>query len=110
MHAIEVAEHGGPDVLRYIEKPDATPGPGELLIKTDAIGVNFIDTYFRSGAYPREVPFVVGSEVCGTVVALGDGVDGFAVGDRVVTATANGGYAELSTAPAALGRNFVGVE
>ena len=74
MHAIEVAEHGGPEVLRYVEKPKPSPGPGEVLIEAEAIGVNYIDTYFRSGAYPREVPFVLGTEVCGTVAAVGDGV------------------------------------
>src|SRR5690242_9986687 len=100
VHAIEVAEHGGPEVLRYIELPEPAPGPGELLIKAEAIGVNFIDTYFRSGQYPRDVPFVVGMEVCGTVVAKGDGVADFQLGDRVVTANASGAYAEFSTAPA----------
>jgi NADPH2:quinone reductase len=100
MHAIQVVEHGGPEVLRYVELPEPSPGPGEVLIKADAIGVNFADTYFRSGLYPRPVPFVLGTEVCGTVAALGDGVDDFQVGDRVVTANANGAYAEFSTAPA----------
>src|SRR6516162_9950891 len=57
MHAIEVTETGGPEVLRYVETPEPTPGPGELLIRAEAIGVNFIDTYFRSGQYPRELPF-----------------------------------------------------
>lgn len=100
MHAIEVAETGGPEVLTYTEKPKPKPGPGEVLIKTDAIGVNYIDTYFRSGAYPRELPFIVGSEVCGTVAAVGPDVAAINVGDRVVTATADGGYAEYCTAPA----------
>ncbi|MGO9351349.1 MAG: quinone oxidoreductase family protein [Mycobacterium sp.] len=100
MHAIQVSETGGPEVLHYVEVPQPTPGPGEVLIKAEAIGVNFIDTYFRSGQYPRELPFIVGSEMCGTVVATGDGADGFSAGDRVVTATAPGGYAEFSTAPA----------
>jgi len=104
MHAIQITETGGPEVLRYVEIPQPTPGPGELLIKTEAIGVNFIDTYFRSGHYQRELPFVVGAEVCGTVVALGDGAEagGISIGDRVVTSTASGGYAEFSTAPAFL--------
>lgn len=104
MHAIEVSETGGPEVLRYVDLPQPSPGPGELLIKAEAIGVNFIDTYFRSGQYPRPLPFVVGSEVCGTVAALGDRVDngGIAVGDRVVSASANGGYAEFCTAPTLL--------
>jgi NADPH2:quinone reductase len=104
MHAIEVSETGGPDVLRYVDIPQPTPGQGELLIKADAVGVNFIDTYFRSGQYPRPLPFVIGSEVCGTVIAVGEGADagGLAVGDRVVSASANGGYAEFCTAPALL--------
>lgn len=100
MHAIEVAETGGPEVLAYVEKPQPTPGPGEVLIKAEAIGVNFLDTYFRSGQYPRETPFVVGNEVCGTVEAVGDDVAALKVGDRVVTAQANGAYAEYSVAPA----------
>ncbi|ETW23627.1 quinone oxidoreductase family protein [Mycobacterium gastri] len=106
MHAIEVSETGGPEVLRYVETQQPEPGHGQLLIKAEAIGVNFIDTYFRSGQYPRPLPFIIGSEVCGTVVALGDGSatanGAIAVGDRVVSASANGGYAEFCTAPAFL--------
>jgi NADPH:quinone reductase len=102
MHVIEVAEIGGPEVLRHVEKPRPSPGAGEVLIKTEAIGVNFIDTYFRSGSYPRDVPFVVGTEVAGTVAAVGDGVTTLKLDDRVVTAAAAGGYAEFSTAPAQL--------
>ena len=100
MHAVEVAETGGPEVLSYIEKPTPTPESGQVLIKADAIGVNYIDTYFRSGMYPRELPFVVGTEVCGTVAAVGDDVAAINVGDRVVTANAFGAYAEFCTAPA----------
>jgi NADPH2:quinone reductase len=100
MHAIEITETGGPEVLRHVETAQPTHGHGELLIKTEAIGVNFIDTYFREGKYPRQVPFVLGSEACGTVAAVGAGVDGFSVGERVVSAAANGGYAEFVTAPA----------
>ncbi|HSA41278.1 MAG TPA: alcohol dehydrogenase catalytic domain-containing protein, partial [Mycobacterium sp.] len=100
MHAIEVARTGGPDVLQYLERDRPEPGPGEVLIKAEAIGVNFIDTYFRSGLYPRETPFVVGTEVCGTVAAVGDGVAALNVGDRVVTANADGAYAEFCVAPA----------
>jgi NADPH2:quinone reductase len=102
MHAIEITETGGPEVLRYVETAQPAPGRGELLIKAEAIGVNFIDTYFREGKYPRQLPFVIGSEVCGAVAAIGEGVDGFSVGDRVVSAAANGGYAEFATAPAFL--------
>lgn len=100
MHAIEVAETGGPEVLRYVEKPMPSPGVGEVVIKADAIGVNYIDTYFRSGLYPRPVPFVGGQEVCGTVAAVGEDVAAISVGDRVVTANATGAYAEYCTAPA----------
>jgi NADPH2:quinone reductase len=98
MHAIEIAEIGGPEVLRYVEKPQPSPGPGEVLIKAEAIGVNYIDTYFRSGHYQRPLPFVLGTEVAGTVAAVGDGVTTLAVGDRVVTAAASGAYAEFTTA------------
>lgn len=100
MQAIEVAETGGPEVLTYVERPTPSPGPGEVLIKAEAIGINFIDTYFRSGLYPRPTPFILGLEVCGTVAAVGDDVAALGVGDRVVTAQANGSYAEYSTAPA----------
>lgn len=100
MHAIEVAQTGGPEVLNYVEKDAPSAGPGQVLIKAEAIGVNFIDTYFRSGQYPRELPFVAGSEVCGTVAAVGEDVAALAVGDRVVTANAVGAYADFSVAPA----------
>ncbi|MFL6085646.1 MAG: quinone oxidoreductase family protein [Mycobacterium sp.] len=100
MKAIEVAETGGPEVLTYVDKDKPAPGSGEVVIKAEAIGVNFIDTYFRSGQYPREVPFIVGTEVCGTVEAVGDDVAALSVGDRVVTAQANGAYAEYCVAPA----------
>ncbi|WP_199253339.1 quinone oxidoreductase family protein [Mycolicibacterium mengxianglii] len=100
MHAIEVPETGGPEVLRYVERPAPTPGPGQVLIRAEAIGVNFIDTYFRSGLYPRETPFVSGSEVCGIVEAIGDGVAALTVGDRVVTDKALAAYAEYAVAPA----------
>ena len=102
MHAIEVSETGGPEVLRYVETAQPTPGPGEVLIKAEVIGVNYIDTYFRSGQYPRELPFIIGLELCGTVAATGEGVAGFSAGDRVVSAAASGAYAEFATAPASL--------
>jgi NADPH2:quinone reductase len=102
MHAIEVSEIGGPEVLTYVEKDQPEPGPGQVLIKADAIGVNFIDTYFRSGLYKREAPFVVGTEVCGTIAAVGEDVAALGVGDRVVTAQADGAYADFCLAPADL--------
>ena len=100
MQAVEVSETGGPEVLRAVDRPVPTPAEGEVLIRADAIGVNYIDTYFRSGLYPRALPFVVGTEVCGTVAAVGDGVEVLSEGDRVVTASAVGAYAEYCTAPA----------
>jgi NADPH2:quinone reductase len=100
MYAIEVSQTGGPEVLTHVEMEPPAPGPGQVLIKAEAIGVNFIDTYFRSGLYPRDVPFVVGNEVCGTIEAVGDDVAALNVGDRVVTDKAVGAYAEYSLAPA----------
>ncbi|MBY0442375.1 MAG: quinone oxidoreductase [Mycobacteriaceae bacterium] len=101
MHAIEVAETGGPEVLTYLEKPQPAPSAHEVLIKAEAIGVNFIDTYFRSGQYPRQLPFIPGSEASGTVAAVGADVTTLRVGDRVVTAAAvSGAYANVCTAPA----------
>ena len=102
MHAIEVTELGGPEVLRYVESERPSPGSGQVLIEAEAIGVNFVDTYFRTGLYRLELPFVLGSEVAGTVAAVGDGVTGLRVGDRVATADAVGGYAEYCLAPAGL--------
>jgi NADPH:quinone reductase len=101
MYAIAIIATGDPDVLTYVEMPIPTPGPGEVLIQAEAIGVNFIDTHFRSGLYPHELPYVVGSEVCGTITAVGDGVTSLRVGDRVASADADGAYAEYCVAPAA---------
>jgi NADPH:quinone reductase len=102
MYGIEVANTGGPEVLSCVERSQPSPGAGEVLIKAEAIGVNFVDTYFRSGLYPHELPFVLGAEVAGIVEAVGDGVTGFRVGDRVATADAVGAYAEYCVAPADL--------
>lgn len=102
MHAIEITRTGGPDVLTYAQRSRPVPGPGEVLIESEAIGVNFIDTYFRTGLYPHALPFIVGSEVCGTVAATGADVTGFTVGDRVASADAVGAYAEYCVAPAGL--------
>ena len=98
MHAIQISRHGGPDVLEYTDVPTPTPGPRQVLVKAEAIGVNFIDTYFRTGSYPHALPFIPGCEVCGIVEAVGDDVTGFAVGDRVVTADTDGTYAEYCIA------------
>lgn len=96
MHAIEVAEAGGPEQLRWVEVEDPTPGPGQLLVRPAAIGLNFIETYQRSGVYPVAHPFRPGGEGSGEVVGLGEGVTTASVGDAVAwTASATGSYAEL---------------
>jgi len=74
MRAIQAREAGGPEVLELVELPDPTPGPGQVLVKVAAAGVNFVDTYKRGGIYPMPFPHVVGSEGAGEVVALGEGV------------------------------------
>ncbi|MEV6067949.1 quinone oxidoreductase [Nocardia sp. NPDC052001] len=94
MRAIQVSENGGPEVLRLTEVPDPQAGPGQLLVETEAIGVNFIDTYIRTGFYPTPLPYIPGAEGTGVVTALGAGVSDFQVGDRVAWATAPGSYAE----------------
>ncbi|MFC8599165.1 quinone oxidoreductase family protein [Isoptericola sp. NPDC057191] len=100
MHAVMARAAGGPEVLEYVEQPDPSPGPGELLVRVAAAGVNFIDTYRRGGVYPMDYPHVVGVEGAGTVEALGDGVENFVVGDRVAWNEAPGSYAELAVVPA----------
>ena len=100
MRAIQVTETGGPDVLRLAQLPDPEPGTGQLLVKVAAAGVNYIDTYHRSGAYPMPLPFVPGSEGAGTVIAVGADAGDIAVGDQVAWAAAPGSYAELAVVPA----------
>ncbi|MGY0500029.1 quinone oxidoreductase family protein [Nocardia sp. FBN12] len=95
MRAIQVSEHGGPEVLQYVEVADPQAGPGQLLVKTQGVGVNYIDIYFRTGLYPQATPYTPGSEGTGLVVAIGSDVTEFAVGDRVAWASAPGSYAEL---------------
>ena len=94
MHAIRAPQAGGPEVLEYVELPEPVPGPGEVLVELAAAGVNFIDTYRRSGVYPVSYPHVLGSEGSGRVIALGDGVTRQVVGDRVAWNDAPGSYAE----------------
>ncbi|MEU4705295.1 quinone oxidoreductase [Nocardia salmonicida] len=95
MRAIQVSEHGGPEVLRYVEVPDPQAGPGQLLVETQGVGVNYIDIYFRTGQYPQATPYLPGSEGTGIVVAIGSDVTEFAVGDRVAWASAPGSYADV---------------
>src|SRR5690606_10263269 len=94
MRAVVVRSHGGPEALEITEVPEPVPGPGQLLVRTAAVGVNFIDTYRRSGVYPSSLPSIPGVEGPGTVRAVGPDVTGFAVGDRVAWAEAPGSYAE----------------
>lgn len=92
--AVRVARHGGPEVL-VLETVDlAAPGPGQVLVDVAAAGVNFIDTYQRSGLYPVPLPFTVGREGAGTVRAVGDGVDDVAPGARVAWLDQPGSYAD----------------
>lgn len=95
-HAILARQAGGPEVLTYSDVERPVPGPGQLLVKVGAAGVNFIDTYKRSGVYKVPFPFTPGSEAAGTVEATGDGVSGFAVGDRVATAEGIDCYADYA--------------
>jgi NADPH2:quinone reductase len=101
MRAIQITETGGPEVLRLVELPDPSPGPDQLLVEVAAAGVNYIDTYHCSGAYPVPLPFIPGSEGAGTVAAVGRDVTDFAVGDQVAWAGSPGSYAELALVPAA---------
>ena len=99
--AIRIHETGGPEVLRWEEIEVGEPGPGQVRLRQSACGLNYIDVYGRSGLYPvGDLPAVIGMEACGVVDAVGDGVDGLAVGDRVAYAMLLGAYAEARLAPA----------
>lgn len=98
--AVLVRAHGGPEVLSYEDRELRPPGHGEITIRHRAIGLNFIDTYHRSGLYPMPLPFVAGNEGAGDVTAVGEGVTDIAVGDRVTYAGPPGSYAEERTIPA----------
>ncbi len=103
MHAIVVRQPGGPDVLELSEVDRPTPGPGQLLIKVAATGVNFIETYQRGGMYKVAHPFIPGAEASGVVEEIGEGVEGFSVGSRVATAEGQqcyAGYTVLDVAKA----------
>ena len=94
MRAIYVSETGGPDVLTLSEQPEPTIGAHDLLVRTEAIGINFIDTYFRMGMYARDLPYIPGDEGTGIVEAVGSEVTEFTVGERVAWAAATASYAE----------------
>ncbi|WP_281902472.1 quinone oxidoreductase family protein [Phytohabitans aurantiacus] len=100
MDAIRVLEHGGPEVMELSQVDTPEPGPGQVLVRLAAIGVNYIDIYFRTGQYPSELPLTPGSEGAGTVVAVGPGVTSPAVGDRVASTNLAGSYAQYALVPA----------
>lgn len=102
MRAIVMEEFGGPEVLRPKEVDDPAPGPGQALVDVKARGVNFIDTYQRSGAYQVPLPFIPGMEAAGTIAGVGEGVTDLSVGDRVGWAMAPGGYADRAVVDASL--------
>ncbi len=101
MQAIQIHSTGGPEVLTLVTLPDPAPGPGEALIRIEASGVNFIDTYFREGRYPAALPYTLGQEAAGTIVSVGPDVTSFAPGDRVAWCGIPGTYATLAVAPVA---------
>ena len=101
MSAIVITRFGGPEVLEYVtDGPALAPGPGQLLVKVAAVGINFVDTYHRGGqggAYKKQLPFTPGTEFAGTVAAVGEGVSGFAPGDAVASVdSVTGSYADFT--------------
>ncbi|MBZ2209269.1 quinone oxidoreductase family protein [Massilia soli] len=101
--AIRIHRNGGPEVMEYVDVEVGEPGPGEARVRQHAIGINFIDVYFRTGLYPHPLPAGLGKEGAGVVEAVGEGVLDVKVGDRVAYAGGpNGAYAELRNMPAAL--------
>jgi NADPH:quinone reductase len=101
MKAIQIHETGGPEVLALADLPIPQPGPGQVLIRVEAVGVNFIEVYFRNGLYKASLPLTPGSEAAGTVEELGPGVTGFTAGDAVASVSVLGSYAEYALVPAA---------
>jgi NADPH:quinone reductase len=101
MKAVQITEYGGPEVMKYTELPDPTPGNGEALVEIQAVGVNFTDTYSRSGVNPTRLPWIVGVEGAGVVRKVGAGVTNVKEGDLVAYCSVPGTYAERAIAPAA---------
>lgn len=100
MRAIRFEQTGGPEVLQFMEVDAPQPRPGQVLIRHEAIGINFIETYLRSGLYPMKLPSGLGGEAAGVVEAVGEGVTRFKVGDRVAAAGTSFSYAEKSVVSA----------
>ena len=101
MKAVRIARTGGPEVLEFTDVPEPKAGPGELLVRHEAVGLNFIDVYQRTGLYPVPLPATLGLEAAGVVEAVGEGVEGFAPGDRVAYNGSPGAYAEANAVKAA---------
>lgn len=101
MKAIQIQEIGGPEVLRTLDLPIPSPGPGQVLIRVEAVGVNFVEIYFRKGVYKATLPFTPGTEAAGTVEEVGPGVSGFATGEAVASVSVLGSYAEYALVSAA---------
>src|SRR5215471_15122025 len=100
MKAMQVKRTGGPEALTLVDLPVPQPEPGEAVVKISAIGVNFIDVYFREGRYPAALPFVDGQEAAGTVSEAGIEVKSLKPGDRVAYTGVLGSYAEYQAVPA----------
>ena len=100
MKAVRIHQFGGPEVIRYEDAPDPTPGPGQAVVTMESIGVNFADVGVRRAGDPSALPLTLGREGAGTVSAIGQGVTGIAVGDRVGFCSVQGTYAEKCLAPA----------
>ncbi len=100
MLAIQALRTGGPEVLEAVDLPVPAPSSGQVLVRHQAVGLNFIDTYHRSGLYPMKTPVVLGLEAAGVVEALGEGVTRFKLGDRVAYNGTLGAYAEAAVVPA----------
>lgn len=100
MRAIQVTRHGGPDVLVFGTVDDPIPAADEVIVRTSAVGVNYIDTYLRRGLYPSTPPYIPGTEGAGEIVSLGSEVVGLEVGQRVAWCAAPASYAELVAVPA----------
>lgn len=100
MKAIQIQSNGGPEVLQLVELPIPEPGSGQVLIRVEAVGVNYIEVYFRKGTYKSTLPLTPGTEAAGTVEKLGHGVTGFEEGDSVASVNVMGSYAEYALVPA----------
>src|SRR5205823_11475284 len=100
MKAIRVRTPGGPEALRLEDVPEPKPEAGQVLVKDEAAGVNFIDVYQRTGLYKVPMPFTLGQEAAGSVAAVGPGVTERKVGDRVAYTSILGAYAEYAVVPA----------